>query len=63
VKIVANARALPPDKESPMRPSMSRPHPSRVSVIASAVMLLGSLVTLAVLAASDVAAAAAYLGR
>jgi hypothetical protein len=49
-----------------MRPSMSRPHPSRLSIIASAVMLLGSLVTIAVLAASDVAAAAAHavdLGR
>lgn len=43
-----------------MRPSMSRPHPSRLSILAGAVMLLGSLVTVAVLAASDVAAAAAY---
>jgi hypothetical protein len=49
-----------------MRPSMSRPHPSRLSVITGAVMLLGSLITIAVLAASDVAAAAAHavdLGR
>lgn len=49
-----------------MRPSMSRPHPSRLSVIVGAAVLLGSLVTIAVLAASDVAAAAALavdLGR
>lgn len=49
-----------------MRPSMSRPHPSRLSIFAGALMLLGSLITIAVLAASNVAAAAAHavdLGR
>lgn len=42
-----------------MRPSMSRPHPSRFSVLAGAVLLLGSLLTIAVLVASDVAVASA----
>lgn len=40
-----------------MRPSMCRPHPSRFSVVVSAVMLVGSLLTITVLAASDVASA------
>ncbi len=44
-----------------MRPSMSRPHPSRRSVLTGVLALSGALAVLAALAATNIAVAASNL--